>query len=113
MLTNWRSQKSRWAQFSYCKMQSFSRVDKTTNTKFRNIIYHRALFNWHFLDIRTSPNPGRPPNYSEVFFQAIKSVKNEGLLNVSKLGLSQWYKVALENYVTTEIEEEGFCFQEM
>ena len=85
-------------------------LDTAANPKFRNNLYHHALYEWHVLDIRTIPNPGRPQYYSEEFFKAIKTVKNEGLLNVSKLGLGEWYRVLLENYVTTEMNDEGFRF---
>ena len=86
-------------------------LDTAVNPKFRNNIYHRALYDWHVLDIRTIPDPGRPPYYSVEFFTAIKSVKNEGLLNVATLSLGHWYKALLENYVTTEVNVEGFRFK--
>ena len=85
-------------------------LDTATNPKFRNNVYHRALYDWHVLDIRAIPNPGHPQHYSEEFFAAIKTVKNDGLLNVSTLKLGQWYRVLLENYVTTEVDDEGFRF---
>ena len=30
-------------------------------------------------------------------------VKNEGLLNLTNMSLGLWYKVLLENYITTEV----------
>ena len=60
-------------------------IDTAVNTKYKNNIYHCALYNWHVEDIRTIPNPGRHPYYSEEFFTAIRTVKLEGLLNVKTL----------------------------
>ena len=85
-------------------------IDTATNPKFKTDPYHQALYNWHVLDIRSIPNPGRPPYYSEEFFTAIKTVKNEGLLRISTLKLGFWYKALLENIVTTELDEHGFRF---
>jgi hypothetical protein len=86
-------------------------LDTAVNPTFKNSLYHRALYNWHVEDIRTIPNPGRPPYYSEDFFTAIKTVKNEGLLNVKTLSIKLWYKVLLENLVTPEVDDDGFRFE--
>ena len=86
-------------------------LDTAVNPKYRRNEYHKALYDWHVLELRTSADPGRPPYFSEAFFQEIKKVKNEGLLNIYNLSLSQWYKVLMENHVTSEIDEEGFRFE--
>ena len=86
-------------------------LDTAINPKFRHSLYHRALYDWHIEDIRTIPDPGRPSCYSEDFFKTIKNVKNEGLLRIATLGTGLWYKVLLENLVTTEIDENGFRFK--
>ena len=83
-------------------------LDTAVNPKYRRNEYHKALYDWHVLELKTSANPGRPPYFSEEFFQEIKKVKNEGLLNICNLSLSQWYKVLMENHVTSEIDDEGF-----
>ena len=88
-------------------------MDTAVNSKFKNNLYHCALFNWHVEDIRTIPNPGRPPYYSEEFFTAIRTVKQEGLLNVKTLSLKLWYKVLLENYILTETDDNGFRFDRL
>ena len=86
-------------------------LDTAINPAFQNNLYHHALYDWHVLEIRTIPNPGRPPYYTEEFFSAIRSVKNEGLLKISTLTLGLWYKVLLENFVTTEVNDDGFHFE--
>ena len=63
------------------------------------------------LEIRTSTDPGRPPYFSEEFFQEIKKVKKEGLLNIDNLSLGQWYKILMENNITTELDDDGFRFE--
>ena len=75
-----------------------------------NSLYHHALYEWHVEGIRTIPNPGRPPYYTEDFFNAIRTVRNEGLLNIQSMSLKVWYKVLLENFVTTEVDMDGFRF---
>ena len=86
-------------------------LDTAINPKFKTNLYHQALYYWHVLYIRSIPNPGRPAYYSEEFFLAIKTVKHEGLLNVATLSLGLWYKVLLENFVTIEMDENGFRFE--
>ena len=85
-------------------------IDTAINPKFKTNLYHQALYNYHVLEIRSIPNPGRPPYYSEEFFTAIKTVKTEGLLRISTLKLGLWYKVLLENFVSTDLDENGFRY---
>ena len=70
-------------------------------------IYHQALFQWHVLELRTIPNPGLPPYYSDSFFNAIKEVQKEGLLNIRTMSSGIWYRVLLENQVTHRVNQEG------
>ena len=86
-------------------------LDTAVNKTYRSSLYHRALYDWHILDIKHSPNPGQPPYFSDDFFAAIRLVKNEGLLNLSTMSLSTWYKVLLENHITTEVDDAGFRFE--
>ena len=62
------------------------------------------------MEIRSIPDPGRPAYYSADFFSTIKSVKNEGLLQIASLSVGLWYKVLLENLVTTETDDNNFQF---
>ena len=66
------------------------------NSERENNGVHLALYNCYVLDIRSIPNPGQPEHYWEEFFLAIKTVKNEGLLNVTTLRLGLWCKDLLE-----------------
>ena len=86
-------------------------LDTAINPTFRHSLYHRALYDWHIEDIRSIPNPGRPAYYSEEFFAAIRAVKNEGLFNIASLPTGLWYKELLKNYVTTEVDDNGFRFE--
>ena len=86
-------------------------LDTAINPIFRRNIYHQALYNWHVEEIRSIPNPGISPYYSEEFFKEIKSVKSEGLLRLSSMSSGMWYKVLLERHVTHEIDNEGFRYE--
>ena len=85
-------------------------LDTAVNPKFRNGLYHRALYDWHVDNIRTIPNPGRPAYYSEDFFSTIRTIKSQGLLRISTLSIGLWYKALMETYVTAETDENGFTF---
>ena len=85
-------------------------LDTSINPTFRRNIYHRALYDWHVENIRTIPNPGRPPYYSLEFFEAIRSVKDEGLLRISTMSSGMWYRVLLEDNVTSETDQNGFRY---
>ena len=86
-------------------------LDTAINPTFKRNLYHQALYDWHVVGVRAIPNPGRPPYYSEDFFSAIRSVRDEGLLNPATLRLGQWYRVLLENVVTMEVDTDGFRFE--
>ena len=86
-------------------------IDTAINPNFRRNIFHQALYNWHVEEIRSIPNPGTSPYYSEEFFEEIKSVKSEGLLRLSSMTSGMWYRVLLERHVTHEIDDEGFRFE--
>ena len=72
---------------------------------FQRNIYHEALFQWHVLDVRTIPNPGLPPYYNNAFFNHIKQVLEEGLLNLKTMTTKIWYQVLLENLVTHSLND--------
>ena len=44
--------------------------------------YLNSLYRWHVLGVRDIPDPGRPPYYSESFFNTIKDVHENIPLNV-------------------------------
>lgn len=74
-------------------------LDTAVNPKYRRNEYHKAMYDWHVLEIRTSADPGRPPYFSEDFFQEIKKVNG------------QRYKILMENNITTELDDDGFRFE--
>lgn len=85
-------------------------LDTSINPNFIRNIYHRALYDWHVEEIRSIPDPGRPPYYSPEFFKAIKTVKEEGLLRISGMSSGMWYRALMENYLTAEVDENGFHY---
>ena len=82
-------------------------METAANPTFRRNLFHQALYKWHVLCDRSILNPGSSPYYDEHFFQKIKAVKEEGLLNVTTMSSSTWYKVLLENSVTHRLDEHG------
>ena len=82
-------------------------IAPAANPTFRKNLFHQALYKWHVLCDRSILNPGSSPYYDEHFFQKIKAVKEEGLLNVTTMSSSTWYKVLLENSVTHRLDENG------
>ena len=59
------------------------------------------------MGVRTIVNPGLTPYYDEQFFERIKKVKEEGLLNMVTMSCSSWYRVFLENNVTHILDDNG------
>ena len=82
-------------------------METAANPKFKKNLYHKALYSWHVLSDRTIPNPGLPPYYDAQFFMKIKAVLEEGLLNVTTMSSSTWYKVLLENSITHIVDNNG------
>ena len=60
-----------------------------------------------FLSDRNILNPSTTPYYDEQFFVKSREVKEEGLLNVTKISSTTWYKVLLENNVTHRVDANG------
>ena len=58
---------------------------------------------WHVEGRRDSTGPVQPTYYDDNFFNYIKMVKQEGLLNIKTMSSGQWYKVLLEYNVTHQI----------
>ena len=65
--------------------------------------FHNALYRWHVLGDTSITDPGHSPYYSPKFFDYIKQVVQEGLLNVACMSTKQWYRVLLENNITMEV----------
>ena len=86
-------------------------LDTAINPNFRRNIFHQALYCWHVEGIRSIPDPGRPGYYSTEFFDAIRAIKDEGLLRLSSMTIGTWYKALLEKYVTHEVDQNGFQFE--
>ena len=57
--------------------------------------FRNALYMWHVLGDSSINDPGFTPYYSAEFFNTIKQVVQEGLLNVACLSTKQWYMVSL------------------
>ena len=72
----------------------------SVNPKFITNNYLQALFKWHVIGDREIVDPGRPPYFSNNFFEIIKEVHLESPLNVRNMSLKQWYKLLLEKGVT-------------
>ena len=75
-------------------------LETAVNPTFTRNTYHEALYKWHVEDDRSIINPGIPPYYDQTFFNMIRNVKHEGLLRISTMTTSMWYRVILESTVT-------------
>ena len=85
-------------------------LDTAINPTFRRNIYHQALFHWHVESLRSIPDPGKPAYYTAEFFNAIKAVKEDGLLQLKSMSIGMWYRALLEKYVTKEEDDNGFLY---
>ena len=90
------------------RIKSF--LDTAINPTFRRNIYHQALFHWHVDNLRSIPDPGKPAYYTAEFFNAIKAVKEDGLLQLKSMSIGMWYRALLEKYVTKEEDDNGFLY---
>ena len=71
--------------------------------KYQQNQYHVALFLWHVEGRRDITCPTQPPYYDDTFFDHIRQVKQEGLLNIQHLSSGQWYRVLMENNITHQM----------
>ena len=55
-------------------------LDTSVNSSFQQSAYHQALYSWHVLDDKSIPEPLASPYYSLDFYNAIKWIRNEGLI---------------------------------
>ena len=72
--------------------------------KFKHNQYHTALYLWHIEGDKDITCPVQPPYYDDSFFNTIKQVKQEGLLNLKTMSSAQWYRVLVESNITHEIK---------
>ena len=56
-------------------------LETAINLNFQRNLYHHALYLWNIEEIRSIPAPAQSPFYDDKFFDYIKEVKKEGLLN--------------------------------
>ena len=69
--------------------------------------YLHSLYRWHVLKDRDIKNPGRPPYYSESFFDAICYVKNTTNLCLPMVTVKQWSKILVSRGVTHTIQQDS------
>ena len=93
-------------KFKCIAEQIRSFLETAINPTFTNNLYHQALFKWHVEGNHDIPPPKKNPYLSEEFFEHIREVKEEGLLNLAKMTSGSWYKVLLENNVIMETATE-------
>ena len=60
-------------------------LETALNVSFRRNVLHSALYQWDVLNNHDIPNPGNHPFLPEEMYSAIREVKEEGLLNLSKM----------------------------
>ena len=75
------------------------------NPKFITNHYLQALFKWHVIGTREIVDPGRPPYFSNNFFEIIREVHLNSPLNIQNMTSNQWYKLLLEKGVTHSCED--------
>ena len=77
-------------------------LESSINPKYIHNEYHEALYKWFVMEDKSINRPVVPPYYDDKFFDYIKQVKNEGILNISTMTSGQWYRHLVEKYVTCE-----------
>ena len=75
-------------------------LSQAISNQFAENQYHKHLYKWHVLGERDSSDPGKPPYYSNTFFNIIKDVRDNTPLNVASVTVRQWYQLLLERGVT-------------
>ena len=73
-------------------------LETAVNPKFQSNLYHEALYLWHVENRRDISQPPVSPYYDSDFFDSIKQVKEEGLLNIRTM--TMWYRVLTEENIT-------------
>ena len=75
------------------------------NPKFTPNLYLQALYKWHVIGERGITDPGRPPYFSNYFFELIRDVHTQSSLNIRHMTVKQWYTLLLENGVTHTLSD--------
>ena len=71
--------------------------------KFQTNHYHAALYLWNVENRRDITCPPMSPFYDSNFFDSIRKVKNEGILNLGTMTVSMWYRVLMEENITHQV----------
>ena len=75
-------------------------LETAINPKFKTNKYHAVLYSWYVDNKIDVLEPSLPPYFAVDFFDSIKSIKDEGLLNLKTMSSKMWYRALLENNVT-------------
>ena len=79
-------------------------LETAINPKFQRNLYHHALYKWNILEDRSTPAPSKSPYYDDNFYAVVRKVKTEGLLNITTMTSSMWYRVLVEENVTHQVQ---------
>ena len=90
-------------QFKALSMLIRTFLETAIMPKFVHNQYHVALFLWHVEGRRDITCPGHPPYYDQFFFDSIRKVKQEGLLNIRTMSSGHWYRVLVEDNITHQV----------
>ena len=75
--------------------------------------HHVALFLWHVDGRKDISCPVQPPYYDQTFFNYVKEVKQEGLLNIKTMTSGHWYRWLLEDkmiyHMVNSVREKRPC----
>ena len=82
-------------------------METAQNPKFQCNLYHEALYLWHVDQKRDLTCPPLSPYYDSNFFDSIKKVKDEGLLNIKTMTAGMWYRWLLEDNITHQQTTSG------
>ena len=85
-------------------------LETSVHSSFKKSLNHQALFSWHVEEVRSIPDPGINPFYSTDFFEAVKWIKQDGIIDAKNLSIKCIYKSLLERFVIHEIDNAGFHF---
>ena len=83
-------------------------IETALNPNFQVNQYHAALYSWHVENKRDLTCPALPPYYDTSFFDSIRLVKEEGLLNLKTMSSGIWYRALLEANVTHQPTNTGY-----
>ena len=75
-------------------------LETALNPKFQVNQYHTALYYGYVENKQDTTCPPLPPYYDQTFFDSIRHVKEEGILNIKTMTSGMWYWSLLETNVT-------------